>query len=289
MRLRNGIAFAFSLFLATTVMANDKVAGGIEVEKLSNVPGKTKIVLIAGSSVYKPGEHDYVAGCAALFELLKQTPGVEPVLAIDWPKNAETLKGAKSVVMFFDGGEKHGLLKEGRYAQVKELANEGVGLVFLHQLMDVAVEHGDKSRALSGAAWEKGFSARAHWVADFSASTDHPIFHGVKPFKVDDGWLTSLRFVDGMKGVTPLLRTVSPNQKTASKSESDSIVAWTYERDRGGRSVSFTGGHLHNSLLQEGYRRFLVNAILWSAGMKIPSEGAPVVISDERVAEYLKK
>ncbi|MDW4633494.1 hypothetical protein NQ284_27715, partial [Escherichia coli] len=89
----------------------------------------TKIVLIAGSNYFKPGEHEYIAGCAALADLLKQTPGVAPVLAIDWPTKPETLEGAKAVVMFFDGAKKHGLLAGDRFAQIQKLADQKVGLV----------------------------------------------------------------------------------------------------------------------------------------------------------------
>ena len=170
---------------------------------------------MAGSSVYKPGEHEYLAGCAALADLLRQTPGVSPILAVDWPEKPETLAGARAVVMFFDGGDKHALLDSARLAQVQKLADAGAGLVALHQDVDIPVDRGDRMRGLFGAAWEKGFSQRAHWVADFTTFPDHPIFRGVTPFKIDDGWLFKLRFVPELKGVTPLLRTVSPKTPVA--------------------------------------------------------------------------
>jgi hypothetical protein len=281
--------FLFAFTAALSAFAADLAPGGIEVENLPTDKGLAKVVLIAGSSVYKPGEHDYVAGCSALFDLLKQTPGVAPVLVIDWPKKPETLEGAKAVVMLFDGGDKHGLLPEGRYDEIERLAGEGVGFVFLHQLIDVAIEHGENARALAGAAWEKGYSARAHWVAEFKDFPDHPIFRGVKPFKIDDGWLTGLRFSEDRKRITPLLRTVNPKAKGRPRSDLDPVVAWTFNREDGGRSVAFTGGHLHSSFLEEGYRRFLVNAILWSAGIEVPKSGAAVELTSPRLNEYLAK
>jgi hypothetical protein len=214
-------------------------------------PGPVKIVLIAGSSVYKPGEHEYLAGCRALADLLRQTPGVAPVVVVDWPEKPEVLAGARSVVMFFDGGDKHALVDRGRLAQFQTLADTGAGLVALHQDVDIAVELGEPMRRLFGAAWEKGFSQRAHWVADFKSFPDHPIFRGVAPFAIDDGWLFKLRFVPELNGVTPLLRTVSPKTPVALQSGSEDVVSWAYERPdpRGGRSFVFTGGHLHKSLV----------------------------------------
>lgn len=257
------------------------------IEAQPSDPKLAKIVLVAGSNVYKSGEHEYVAGCAVLRDLLQQTPGVYPVLALDWPKKPETLAGAKSVVFLFDGGDKHQLLAADRMAQVRKLADEGVGLVGLHQFVDVPKDLGERMRDLMGAAWEKGHSQRAHWVHKYAAFAEHPTSRGVTPFEIDDGYLFKLRFVPEMRGVTPLLRTVSP--KAASQELNDeAIVAWLYERPNGGRSFTFTGTHLHASLAEEGYRRFLVNSILWTAGAEIPKSGAPVSQTSEGLNKYLK-
>ena len=71
--------------------------------RLGGAPGRpadaqlAKIVLVAGSNAFKPGEHEYVGGCAVLMDLLRQTSGVFPVLAPDWPKQPETFAGARAV------------------------------------------------------------------------------------------------------------------------------------------------------------------------------------------------
>lgn len=250
---------------------------GVPIEVQPKDPKAIKIVLIAGSNAFKPGEHEYVAGCAVLANLLRQTPNVAPVLALDWPKNPETFAGAKAVVLFFDGGDKHGLLKGDHLAELQKLVDGGVGLVFLHQTIDVPKDLGERVRGWMGAAWEKGFSQRAHWIGDFKTFPETPICRGVTPFAIDDGWLYKLRFASDMKGVTPLLRTVSP--KAAAQTAGDeAVVSWLYERAGGGRSFTFTGCHLHSSLAQEGYRRFLVNGILWTAHVEIPAQGANVAL-----------
>lgn len=255
-----------------------KLPSGITVEEQPTNPNAIKIVLIAGSSTYKPGEHDYLAGCVVLMNLLRQSPGVVPVLAIDWPEKPQTLEGAKAIVMLFDGGDKHALLKGDRLALIQKLANEGVGIVQLHQAADYPKTQGDRVRNLVGGAWEQGFSQRAHWVAKFQTFSSHPIFRGVAPFSVDDGWLTHLRFAPEKRGITPLLRTVSPTNAKTKEADDGAIVSWLYERPEGGRSFTFTGGHLHKSFAEEGYRRFLINGILWTAGVAIPAPGAPVAL-----------
>lgn len=276
-----------SFCILTLALAGQARAAEVPVEELPKDPKAAKIVLIAGSTYFKPGEHEYVAGCSVLYDLLKQTPGVAPVLSIDWPKKPETLEGAKAVVFFFNGAKDSLVLQGDHLAQVQKLADAGAGIVHFHQVIDYPKDFGDRARALAGAAFEGGVSARAHWVAEFKDFPKHDITKGVTPFKIDDGWLFKLRFVPEMRGVTPLLRTVSP--KAASQELTDeTIVAWLYERPNGGRSFNFTGTHLHASLAEEGYRRFLVNGILWTAGVEIPKAGAPVSLTPEGLNKYLK-
>lgn len=281
---------ALVLLTAPSLHAGDqtpKLPKGITLEEQPKDPKLAKIVFIAGSSFFKPGEHEYVGGCALLMDLVKQTPGVFPVLALDWPKDPETFKNAKAVVFFLDGGAKHPCLKGGKLVKTVELAEAGVGLVMLHQGVDIDNDFGDRMRGWMGAAWEKGYSQRGHWVAEHKDFPKHSIMHGVKPFKIDDGYLYKLRFADGMKGITPLLKTVNPKAPQA-KLDDAAIVSWAFERANGGRSFAFTGGHLHASFAEEGYRRFLVNGILWSAKIDVPAAGAPVALTTAELNRYIE-
>ncbi len=284
--LRGSLFSAAVLLFPMLVAAEDFVLPqGVKVEENPANPRDIKIVLIAGSNYFKPGEHEYIAGCAALTDLLMQTPRVAPVLAIDWPRKPETFKGASSVVMFFDGGKKHGLLTGDRLAQIQKLADQNVGLVGLHQLVDFPEGLGEKGKVLLGATFKSGASKRAHWVHDFKAFPEHPITRGVKPFQIDDGFLWKLDFVDEYKGVFPLMNAIGPKDTTTKPEES--LVGWAFERETGGRSFTFTGAHLHASLAQEGYRRLLTNAILWSAGVEVPEGGAKVQLDEAQLNGYL--
>lgn len=276
----------FFALLVTLAFASVATSAEPPVEQPPADPKAPKVVLIAGSSYYKPGEHEYIGGCAVLMDLLKQN-GVAPVLAIDWPKKPETLKDAKAVVFFFDGAEKHQAIKGDRLAQVQKLMDAKVGLVQLHQTADYPKDLGDKARGWAGGAWEKGKGQRAHWITEFSTFPDHAICRGVKAFKIDDGWLYQNRFVPSMKGVTPLLRTWNP-KATVKPTAGQDVVAWAYDRPEGGRSFTFTGAHLHSSFAQEGYRRMLVNGILWAAGGEVPRTGAKVDLDVSELPKYLK-
>lgn len=282
------------LFLAALLLAVSPLSARADarkpltIEEQPSDPKLTKVVLVAGSSFFRVGEHEYVPGCAVLMDLLRQSPGVFPVLAIDWPKKPETFAGAQAVLFFFDGADKHAVLKDDRLAQVQKLADAGVGLVHFHQAVDYPKDLADRARGWQGGVFEKGHSQRAHWVSEFKSFPDHPVCRGVTPFKIDDGWLYRLHFVPEKKGITPIMRTVSPKMPKADRKGDDAIVAWTYERPGGGRSFSFTGAHLHASLAEEGYRRLLVNAILWTAGVEVPATGAPVALDKGKLKDYLE-
>lgn len=169
----------FGLVLVITSAAWAAEPEPLRVEANPTEADAVKIVLIVGSNYFKPGEHDYIAAGRVLSDLLKQSPKVASVVALDWPKKPETLANAKAVVFLFDGADKHGFVKDDRLAQMQKLADVGTGFVFLHQTLDIAKDLGDRFRQLSGAAWEKGYSQRAHWVTTFDQFGPHPIFRGV--------------------------------------------------------------------------------------------------------------
>ncbi len=248
-----------------------------------------KIVLVANGPIHKPGEHEYLAGCAVLRNLLAQN-GVFPVVVKEWPTKPTTFPGAKAIVFYGNGGGKQLTIQGDHPAELQKLADSGVGLVHLHQIIDYPVDYGDRARGWFGGCYEPKFSKRAHWVDTFAKFPDHPISRGVTPFTIDDGWLYQSRFVPGMRGVTPLLRTKDPkNAKNHGTAENADVVSWAYDRDGGGRSFVFTGAHLHNSFKEEGYRRFLVNGILWSAGVDVPTAGAKVDLDPATLSKYLEK
>src|SRR5438552_2213965 len=93
-----------------------------------------KIVLVAGRQSHGPGDHEFFAGCAVLMKLLKQTPGVFPVMARDgWPKDPEkTFAGAKAVVFYMDGGGGHPIIQKEHKEVVQKLMDQKVGFVNLH-------------------------------------------------------------------------------------------------------------------------------------------------------------
>jgi hypothetical protein len=52
---------------------------GVTLEEQPKDGKAAKVVLVAGSAFYKPGEHDYVGGCAVLMDLFSFTVSLRSV------------------------------------------------------------------------------------------------------------------------------------------------------------------------------------------------------------------
>src|SRR6185503_18142158 len=271
------------LVVAALLAAQDRGSVPLEVEPTD--ASASKIVILAGSFSKGGGEHEYFAGSAVLAKLLKQTPGVFPVMAAEgWPKNERILEGAKTIVFYMDGGGKQSLVSPEKLQLIEKLASRGVGIVHLHQIIDYPKTHTDRILPLVGGVWVPGMGARGHWDGVFENFVDHPVTRGVAPFKENDGFIYKLKFVEGMKGITPLLRTSPPK---GTLKDTEDIVSWAFQRPDGGRSFVFTGCHLHESWGLESMRRFVTNGILWSAGLEVPSGGAPVALDPAELKKHL--
>ncbi len=244
-------------------------------------PAPRKIVLVAGETakVDVVGHHDYLAGCQCLEVLLRQTAGVETVRVNDgWPKDESVFDGAKSVVFYTDGGGKQAFLSSPqRIEKLQSLMDDGVGLVLIHQAVDVPDEHAQQVQSWLGGVYLKNKSSRGHWDSHHIDFPKHAISQGVTPWKIKDGWLNGLQFVDKMQGITPLVWS-SKEYEEGRAGIDGHIVAWGYERPQGGRSFGFTGLDAHSAWELPGMRQLVVNGVLWSAGVEIPATGAPCQI-----------
>jgi type 1 glutamine amidotransferase len=260
----------------------------LEVEPPADFKGK-RVLIVAGRQSHGPGDHEFFAGSAILMNLLKQTDGVFPIMARDgWPKNEKLFDTADCVVMYMDGGGGHpAIQKPERMALIQKQLDRGAGWVNIHYAVEYPVKAGDRDiagpvKGWLGGYYETGYSINPHWDAEIRALPKHPITRGVKPFTLRDEWYYNMRWIDDMKGVTPILQALPPDNTRgtpAAKARKGVIetMAWAFEREGNkGRSFGFTGGHFHRNWADEDFRRLVVNAILWSAKVEVPEKGAKV-------------
>jgi hypothetical protein len=258
----------------------------VPVEVLPTDASLAKIVLIAGSTSNKPGQHEYFAGCALMMDWLKKVPGLAPVLVADgWPKNVAVLDGAKVVLLFLDGGEKLSFLEPTRWARMQSLADAGTGFVVLHQGIDCSADKAATFKEWFGAAFLPDIGCRGHWDVKFDTIPTHEISRGMVPFELlKDGWLYNLHFAE--KGITPVLNCRMPDssRKTADAKANTGraeTVAWAYERTNGGRSFGFTGCDLHANWADANQRLLVLNGILWTAKIEVPASGLTSEVTPE--------
>lgn len=268
---------------------------GVPLEVQPDDDKLAKIVLVAGRQSHGPGDHEFFAGSAILMNLLKQTPGVFPVMARDgWPKNPKTFEGAKAVVFYMDGGGGHPILQKDHKDVVQKLIDDGVGFVNLHYAVEYPKSQSDHVLQWLGGYYETGFSTNPHWKANFQELPDHPITRGVKPFEIQDEWYFNIRFRPEDKAVVPILKSTPPDNVRRTEAAKQhpgrsEIVAWALEREKGGRSFGFTGGHFHRNWGDENFRRLVTNAILWSAKLDVPKNGAPVELDPKDLNRNLDR
>ena len=253
----------------------------LEVEPPADFKGK-RVLIIAGSRSHGPGDHEFFAGSAILMNLLKQNPNVFPIMARDgWPKNEKLLESADCIVMYMDGGGGHPAIKPERMKLIQKQLDRGAGWVNLHYAVEYPKEPGKTVLGWMGGYYEQGYSINPHWDAHIRSLPKHEITRGVKPFTLRDEWYYGMRWTEDMKGVTPILQALPPDntrgtEYTKGRKGEIETMAWAYERKDGGRSFGFTGGHFHRNWADENFRRVVVNAILWCAKDEIPTQGAKV-------------
>lgn len=265
-----------------------------------------KIVFVAGTPSHGPGEHEYRAGCLLLQKCLNTVPGVQTVVYSNgWPADPNAFDGADAIVLSMDGGAQHALLRDDHLQQIGALMDRGVGLAAIHWAVEVTKDKGEAEYLKwLGGAYEAYWSVNPTWKANFASLPDHPITRGVQPFEIFDEWYFHLRFVDGMKGVTPILSAIPPAStmsrpdgphsgnpavRAAVSNGEPAIVAWAYERPNGGRGFGFTGAHYHKNYGNPNFRKIILNGILWVAKVEVPSEGVQCTVTEQDLKENLDR
>jgi hypothetical protein len=248
---------------------------------LGSTSGAARIVLVAGSVRIedRPGHHDYLGSCRLLADLLEQTPGVSAVVVRDgWPDEEAVFEGARSIVLYNAGGRKQAHLPSAqRIACVQRHLDEGTGMVAIHRAAHFPPELAERALSWLGGAHLPQLSGRGHWWTRHGALPPHEVTRGVPPWRIRDGWLNGIRFVDGMRGVTPLVWAGRWHRGSPRGGARD-VVAWTYESPAGWRAFTFTGLDAHSAWAVTGVRQLLVNGILWSARLPVPETGAPCAL-----------
>lgn len=279
--------------------------GRISPDKILHEEGKKQVVFLNTADSHGKGEHEHQGGSKLLAQRLKEgIPDLEVLIINGWPEDLSPLKNASTIVVYGDGGGDHFLGTHLR--ELDNILQKGTGLVMLHFALEIPKgEGGTYFQKWIGGYFETDWSVNPVWTADFQDLPRHSVTNGVKPFAVKDEWYYHMRFTNMMNGITPILQTLPPdstlnreegthsNNKHVRKSvltdRKPQVVAWAYDRPAGGRGFGFTGGHYHANWQDDNFRKIVLNAIVWTAKIKVPNDGIPSSTPDDAEIESLTK
>ncbi len=259
-----------------------------------------KVLLLAGNRSHGFGAHDHTAGCALLAKLLIQSglpiqAEMHSLQTSGWP-SAEKLAGVNSIVIYSDGGGGHPF--NAHLDELNQLVAKGVGIVCIHYGVETTKgPNGDAFLNWTGGYFEPHWSVNPHWTANYSKFPDHQVTRGVQPFKINDEWYYHMRFREKMEGVTPLLTDLPPKEslsrgdgphsgnpevrKAVLERMEPQHMAWaTEDSATHHRGFGCSGGHVHWNWGHNQFRKFFLNAIVWTAGLDVPVDGvSPGVVT----------
>jgi hypothetical protein len=294
------------LFAATAVdpvRAADKDVKDIFDYKAQNAApeGTKRIVFIAATGSHgSRGNHEFLAGAIYLARQINADfPNAYAVVHTqeNWPTDLS--KADAIIVLLNHGGP------AADDARIKAAVKRGAGFMAIHWGVEVNVgQQGKNYLDWMGGYFETYWSVNPFWTADFKEIGKHPTSRGVKPFKIADEWYYHMRFVDGMKGVTPILSAIAPvdtvhfdgkatdrggnaDALAAVVAHTPQIMAWAYDRPDGGRGFGFTGFHVFANLANDDYRKTLHNGVAWVSGLEIPADGVASTTLSKDELEHL--
>jgi hypothetical protein len=158
--------------------------------------------------------------------------------------------------------------------QVDSLHKQGMGIVILHWA--VAASNLKARRLYTqwfGGGWMPHYSMNplGIWsVTPIKKAKNHPILRGVGPWTYKDEIFSKFMVIPEDSHRTNLLMGEAP--KTNQGPVQTRCLTWAYENGKE-RGLIWGGMDYHSALLNDNYRRFLLNAIVWAAGIPVPKGG----------------
>ncbi len=261
------------------------VAAALLSSPLAKAGEPKQLFFVHGASTHGYGYHAYAAAFRMLARILNESVIGLRATVLQEHDDLTPLATADAIVLGSDEGR---LVKE-LSKQLVPLMAKGIGLGCIHYTLDPG-----EPRAVAqliewiGGAYEQTWSVNPVWEAHFNEFPVHPVARGLRPFRARDEWYYHMRFAPDMKGITPILQAIPPEQTrqgpdgphsgnsfVRARTGMSEIVAWVYERPDGGRGFGFTGMHSHWNWAQDSFRTCVLNALVWLVGAEVPENGVP--------------
>lgn len=271
--------------------------------------GRTKIVLIAGTKSHGPGFHEYLKSARLLKVMLDRSASLRDVRTEvyydGWPADQSTLETADTIVFFSDGMQwSPWSWSPERIAFMQRQIDRGCGFMTFHFATYIPYQFAKQALDWNGGYVDyDGPQHPTEYFTQKTLTTDvilptpaHPVMNGVHSFQIHEEFYYKPTFVDGLTGVTPLMRAIDlpadPNIYPGPPATPlEQTFFWAYDRPRHrgskvqGRSIGATFGHYYESWQMDDYRKVIVNAICWTAHLAIPADGIQTTWVDDAVVD----
>jgi hypothetical protein len=169
-------------------------------------------------------------------------------------------------------------------SQLDALHQAGMGIMILHWGIAVNNEQNPAARDYYlkwfGETAMEGYTQNplGFWtVTPIKSAEKHPILSGVHRWIYKDEIFSHLVVNPGDPYRTDLLTGESPQTNQSEFGSPKGVIsprgiASAYENGKA-RGILWGGQDFHSALLNDDYRRFLLNAIVWTAGIEVPKGG----------------
>ena len=258
-------------------------------------------MLLAGprDADHPQGTHEYDRDIRLITHAIENSnvSGLVECIAVfdSWPEDESLLDRADTIVLFGNGADRnlqeHAFGDPSRQAVIDRQMKRGCGLVVIHwptivpnnplgdHFLDWIGGHFDhQSNPDDERGWYSRIDFATTMIAPGTAAETHEVWTGVQPFSLTDEYYYRLRFKPNDDRFADLIRVNIPDDNDAPTY----TVGWGVQRADGGRGFGFTGGHFIENWWDAGYRKLMLNAIVWSAGVAIPAGGVESTLQEPR-------
>jgi type 1 glutamine amidotransferase len=248
---------------------------------------ETNIIILAGDKSHPATLHEYIKNARLIKAMLDHASNIDNIKTEiyyhGWPDDPSVLDNADLILTISDGTDGQGeekvpFMAEDRMKIIEKQVDRGCGMMTFHYSTFAPDKYGDQILEWVGGYfdWQNDTGER-EWYSDITfldakvdlPSPAHPISNGVKPFQIVEEYYYDLRFRKEDHRLSPIIKV----SELEAEHTDGQVIAWAVERKDGGRGFGTSLGHFYGNWKNEGYRKLLLNAIVWTTGMEVPGSG----------------
>ncbi|TVS09778.1 MAG: hypothetical protein EA424_26435 [Planctomycetaceae bacterium] len=249
------------------------------------------MLVVVGPSEHPPGTHEVAATGRLIKHLLQESKRIDPPavsVVSQWPDDAALLDAVTSVVFLGDFFPPTRMENKSRILQqLDEMTQRGCGIVCVHFATGLAKHDVTPEGHHPLLDWTGGYFATRcehhQSVAKIFESTiepaerPHAVLAGWKSFRIHDEPYYEMYFgpKETHNRLIPFATAMIPPEAPRQQ-----LVAWGIERPDGGRGAAIVLPHFIRNWLDPNMRTLILNLIVWSAKIDVPSEGVDSQLDD---------